>query len=87
MTDIQDEAVIVIVLTDYLLDGRNTAPTSNGTWNIGGYYTDHTGTDRDPYISYTLAGYGHEVNTIAASSIGKVNTVESGSIEKINTVD
>jgi hypothetical protein len=85
--DMQSENSIIIVLTDYLYDARNTAPSSNGTWQCGGYYTDNTGTDKDPHLEFKLAGYGHVVNTIAPSSIGKVNTVESGSIEKINTVD
>jgi hypothetical protein len=88
MTDIQDEGTIVIVLTDYLYDARNAAPASNGTWSLGGHYTDYSGTSRDPYIEYTLAaGYGHEVNTVAAVSIGKVNTVATANIGKINTVD
>jgi hypothetical protein len=87
MSDIETASVITLVLTDYTYDARNTAPTSNGTWNCGGFYTNNTGTAKDPHLDIKLAGYGHEVNTVVAASIGKVNTVETGNIGKIITVD
>lgn len=85
--DIESENTITIVMTDYLYDARNLAPTSNGTFNCGGFYTDNTGTSKDPYLSIKLAGYGHDVNTVVAASIGKVNTVATANIGKIITVD
>lgn len=85
--DIQSESSITIVMTDYLYDARNVAPTSNGTFNCGGYYADYSSNSRDPYLSIKIAGYGHKINTVAAASINKVNTIESANIGKINTVD
>ena len=85
--DMESLTVITIVLTDYFYDARNNAPTSNGSWNVPGYYADNTNTDKDPFLRYTMAGYGHEVNTVVAASIGKVNTVETANIGKIITVD
>ena len=39
-------------------------------------------------LDYTLvSGYTHDVNSVAAASIGKVNTVATASIGKINSVD
>jgi len=87
MTDMDSLNVVTIVLTDYFYDARNNAPTSNGSWNVSGYYADNTGTSKDPFLRYTMAGYGHEVNTVVAASIGKVNTVETANIGKIITVD
>jgi hypothetical protein len=87
MSDIQNESVIMIVLTDYNYDARNQAPTSNGTFNCGGFYANNTGTSKDPHLDIKLAGYGQEVNPVVAASIGKVNTVETGNIGKIITVD
>ena len=85
--DIQSENSITIVMTDYLYDARNIAPTSNGTFNCGGFYADNTGTSKDPYLSIKIAGYEHKINTVAAASINKVNTIESANIGKIITVD
>ena len=39
-------------------------------------------------VDYTEAsGYGHDVNSVGSSSIGKVNTVATASIGKVNSVD
>ena len=40
-------------------------------------------------LAYTLAatGYGHDVNGVAAASIGKVTNVATANIGKINSVD
>ena len=40
-------------------------------------------------LDYTVAasGYGHNVNGVAAASIGKVSSVATASIGKINSVD
>ena len=40
-------------------------------------------------LDYTVAasGYTHDVNSVAAASIGKVNSVATASIGKINSVD
>ena len=38
-------------------------------------------------VTYTEAGYGHEVNNVAAASIAKVKGVATASIAKVNGVD
>lgn len=86
-TDMQNNSVVDICFMDYTHDYLNSAPSTNGTFNCGGYYADYTGIDRDPYIEYTVTGYDHKVITVAAVSINKVNTVATANIGKIITVD
>ena len=38
-------------------------------------------------VDYTPAGYGHEVNNVAAASIAKVTGVATASIAKVTGVD
>ena len=85
-SDMKSEDVVIICFLDYTNDYQNLTPPGAGTANVGAYYTDYTGTSRDPYIEYTL-GYGHEVNTVVGQSIGQVNGVATSSIKDINTVD
>ena len=85
-SDMQNNNVVIICFMDYTYDLRNNAHTSNTSKAIGFYWTDYTGTSRDPYIEYTLAGYGNDVNGVAAASIGKVNGVARADISKIDGV-
>jgi len=84
-TDMQDDDVVIICVMDYTNDYKNVALTSNATLDLGGYYTDNTGTSKDPYITYEVAasGYGNIVNGVAAASIGKVDGVATADIEKV----
>ena len=77
--------VVIICFMDYTNDYLNSAPTSNDTFNIGAYYTDYTGTSRDPYIEYTL-GYGNTVKGVAPADIGKINGVATASVGKVNGI-
>ena len=81
--DMQNNDVVIICFMDYTNDYLNSALTSDATLNIGGYYTEGAGTDKDPYIEYTLSGYGNNVNGVASANIGKVKGVATASIEKI----
>ena len=48
------------------------------------YYTDGTGTSKDPYLYITLAsGYTHKVLGVAAGDIGKVKGVATADIDKV----
>lgn len=87
--DMQNNNAVIICFMDYTNDYLNSAPGSTGVLNCGAYYTDNTGTSKDPYIEYTVsaAGYTHDVNSVAAASIGKVNTIATASIGKINSLD
>ena len=84
--DMQNNNVVIICFMDYTNDYLNSAVGSNATLNYGAYYTNYTGTSRDPYIEYTLAGYGNAVNGISAANISKVNGIATGSISKVNGV-
>ena len=83
--DMQNNNVVIICFMDYTNDYLNVALTSNASLNVGGYYTDAggSGTSQDPYIEYTLSGYGNNVNGVASANIGKVKGVATASIEKI----
>jgi hypothetical protein len=81
--DMQNNNVVIICLMDYTNDYLNSALTSNGLLNYGAYFTDYSGTSRDPYIEYTLAGYGNDVNGVASGNIGAVKGVSVANIEKI----
>ena len=88
-SDMQSQSVVIICLMDYTNDYLNSALASNSTLNYGAYYTNYSGTSRDPYIEYTVAttGYGHEVINVAASSISKVSGVATANIAKVVGVD
>ena len=88
-TDMQNNDAVIICFMDYTNDYLNSTPGSNGTSNCGAYHTEYTGTSLDPYIEYTVSasGYTHDINGVAAASVGKVNSVATASIGKINSVD
>ena len=89
--DMQNNDVVIICLMDYTNDYLNSALASSVTLKCGAYYAEDgsAGTTRDPKIEYTVSasGYTHDVNGVAAASIGKVNYVATASIGKINSVD
>ena len=86
-SDMQNNNVVIICFMDYTNDYLNSALGVNVTLNYGAYYTNYSGTSRDPYIDYTVAvGYGNDVNGVAALSIGKVNGVATADISKVNGV-
>ena len=84
LTDMKNDDVVIICFMDYTNDYLNSAVSSNVTYNIGAYYTNYTGTSRDPYIDYTIAtGYANVVNGVAAANIGKVNGIATADISKV----
>jgi hypothetical protein len=86
-SDMQNNDVVIICFMDHAFDYQNNAPGSAQTKAIGHYWTDYTGTSRDPYIEYTIAaGYGNAVNGIAAANIGKINGVATANISKVNGI-
>ena len=88
LTDMQNNNVVIICFMDYTNDYLNSALTSNAYLNCGAYYTEYSGTSRDPKIDYTLAvtGYANDVNGVASANIGKVNGVATASINKVNGI-
>ena len=50
----RNDGTIYICLLNYDYDLRDVAPTGYSTHRDGMYYTNYTGTSRDPYIDYTL---------------------------------
>ena len=88
LADMQNNDAVIICFLDYTNDYLNSAPTSSATFNCGAYFTNNTGTSKDPYIEYELAsGYTHNVIGVAAANIGEVNAVATANIGKINSVD
>ena len=55
LADIRDDNSIYICLLNFDYDLKDIAPTGYADNRCGLYYTDYTGTSRDPYIDYTLA--------------------------------
>jgi hypothetical protein len=88
-SDMETQNVVIICFMDYTNDYLNVEQGSNATLRSGGKYTEMGGTGSDPYIEYTVSasGYTHDVNGVAAASIGKVNYVTTASIGKIISVD
>ena len=89
LADMQNNDAVIICFLDYTNDYLNSTPTSSATFNCGAYFTNNTGTSKDPYIEYELAssGYTHDVIGVSAANIGKVNSVATANIGKINSVD
>ena len=86
-SDIQNTNTIVIVMTDYGYDGRNIAPSSAQLVGYGAYFSDNSGTDKDPYLSIKLAGYEHGLNTVDGSNIVKINSLAIANVAKVITVE
>ena len=85
--DMENNDVVIICFMDYTNDYLNSEPSSIGGLNVGAYYTDLTGTSKDPYIEYVAAtGYANTVNGVASANIGKINGVATASIEKVNGI-
>ena len=81
LADIKNNDHFTLAIIDNDSDYANSSTTS----------TSDIGIDFDVTITldYTesAAGYTHDVNGVAAASIGKVNSVATASIGKINSVD
>jgi hypothetical protein len=83
---IESNNYLLLAVVDHKYDYLKASPPSPNY--IGAYYSDESVFAKRPHLVITeSAGYGHEVNTVAAASIGKVNTVATANIGKINTVD
>ena len=91
LSDMANNDTLKICLIEADFDLTNTAPSDTTARQTGlSYANDGEGNIRDPKIDYTegtAAGYGHEVISVAAGSIGKVKSVATANIGKINTVD
>ena len=55
LADMRDDNALFICLINFDYDLKDIAPTGYTTHRNGYYYTNYTGTSRDPYIDYTLA--------------------------------
>ena len=91
LSDMANNDTLKICLIEADFDLTNTAPSDTTARATGmSFANDGSGNIRDPKIDYTegtAAGYGHEVISVAAGSIGKVKSVATANIGKINTVD
>ena len=55
LQDMENDDKLYICLINYDWDLKDIAPTGYAANRNGFYYTNYTGTSRDPYIDYTLA--------------------------------
>ena len=85
LADMKNNNVVIVCFLDYTNDYLNVEPTSAGTFNITGRYTETSTTSMRPRIDYTLAtGYSHDIMGLASANIGKVNTVATANVGKIS---
>ena len=72
-------------------DYNNSTPntTSTTVYNkFHVYYSEYTGTTRDPKLEITLdTGFGHATIGVASANIGRVNDVSSANVGKVIGVD
>ena len=55
LADMRDDDTVYICLINYDYDLKDIAPTGFSSNRNGLYYTNYTGTSRDPYLDYELA--------------------------------
>ena len=55
LADMRDDDTVYICLINFDYDLKDVAPTNYTAHRNGLFYTNYTGTSRDPYIDYTLA--------------------------------
>ena len=55
LADMRDDDTVYICLLNTDYDLKDTAPTNYTSHRNGFYYTNYTGTSRDPYLDYELA--------------------------------
>ena len=87
ISEINTNSRLIVCMMDHTYDFSNSAPSGlNSLTQI--YYTQQSGTDKDPYIRYNVAtGYGDTVNGVAPANIGKINGVATANIAKVIGVD
>jgi hypothetical protein len=64
LADMRDDDTLYICLLNYDYDLLDIAPTGYSTHRNGLYYTNYTGTSRDPYIDYTVTAAASTDNAI-----------------------
>ena len=81
LADIKDNDHFTLAIIDHDNDYANSDATATSDIAVSFAVTIT--------LDYTLAavGYGHDVNGVAAASIGKVSSVATANIGKINSVD
>ena len=91
LSDMASLDTFVIAIVNYDYDYLNVAPTSTTDLYYNGlYYTDETGTSKDPYIDYTAGSSSPTFDNIAGvalSSVTKIATVSKANVTKISGVE
>ena len=64
LSDMEDDDALYVCIMNYDYDLRNVTPTGHTAHRNGMYYTDYTGTSRDPYVDYTLASVAAADNAV-----------------------
>ena len=64
LADMRDDDTLYICLLNFDYDLKDIAPTGYTSHRNGFYYTNYTGTSRDPYIDYDLAAVAVTDNAV-----------------------
>ena len=85
LADMKNNNVVIICFMNYTNDYLNSAVASDTTLNCGGYYTDNSGTSKDPYIEYAVSTgpVMAKVNGVTDGNIAKVDGVTNANMAKI----
>jgi len=88
LTLMKNEDTFKIAILNHEYDYEDDVPADGVDVSAGMYFTQETGTDKDPYIDYTLAatGYGNAILGVASANIGTVNGIATANVSKINGV-
>ena len=88
LSDMVSNDYLIFALVNHDYDYSNVDPAGSTVGSLYPFYaTDFSGTDRDPKIDYTAAGYGGYVMGIASANIGKVIGVATANVGKVMGVD
>ena len=71
-----------IVLINSTYDLRDIENDTGSTLKTGMYFSEYSGTSRDPVIDYEL-GYGNDIMGVDSSDISEVNAVATANISKV----
>ena len=87
LSDMLSNDYLIFAMINADFDYKDQEPGGPLDGSLAPFYAaNYTGTDRDPKIDYTLAGYSNDIIGVASSNIGEVNGISNAAIAEINGV-
>ena len=85
LSDIASLSLFQLLVVNTTYDYLNVTPSGNVDERWGMYFSNNSGTSKDPYIEYVAgaSGYSHDSIGVAAGSIGKIKAIATTSISKV----